>query len=266
MLGISRAAFYYQPVEKPHDNVLVEEVRKAFYASRKSYGTRRLKKELGNMGIVVSRRKLARIMAENGLVSLYTTKKRKEEKSGCNEEKIENKLDRQFDDKERHNVVVSDLTYVKVKNKWHYICTLIDLYNREIIGYSAGENKTPELVIEAFQSIGSDLRDIDLFHTDRGNEFKNATIENILETFEIDRSLSKKGTPRDNAVAEAAYKTLKTEFIHTMTFTTLDELKLFLMDYINWYNNHRLHSSLGYMSPVEYRMLNKQTIKAERAA
>ena len=192
-------------------------------------------------------------MDDNDLVSTYTKKKYRREKTGCNEEKIENILDRKFQDQERLNVVVSDLTYVKVGNRWNYICALVDLHNREIIGFSVGPNKTPELVLDAFRSTQIDLRKINLFHTDRRNEFKNISIEKVLNTFEIERSLSRKGTPRDNAVAEATYKTIKTEFVNTMSFSTLEELKLYFMDYVNWYNNHRIHSALGYLSPVEYR-------------
>jgi putative transposase len=111
-------------------------------------------------------------------------------------------------------VVVSDLTYVRVHTKWHYICTILDLYNREIIGYSSGPNKDAALVRKAFASIDGNLNEIALFHTDRGNEFKNTIIEELLETFEIGRSLSMKGCPYNNAVAEATYKVMKTEFIY----------------------------------------------------
>ena len=115
---------------------------------------------------------------------------------------------------------MSDLTYVKVGHHRNYICAWLDLNNREIIGYSVGANKTPELVLEAFRSTQIDLRKINLFHTDRGNEFKNVTIEEVLNTFEIVCSLRRKGNPRDNTVAEATYKTIKTDFVHTMTFST----------------------------------------------
>ncbi|SIS59496.1 Integrase core domain-containing protein [Salimicrobium flavidum] len=103
------------------------------------------------------------------------------------------------------------------------------------------------------------MRDIHLFHTDRGNEFKNQAIEELLETFDIDRSLSEKGCPYDNAVAEATYKVLKTEFIYGETFETLQELELALFDYVHWYNNIRIHGTLGYLTPAAYRRkhLNK---------
>ena len=87
-------------------------------------------------------------------------------------------------------------------------------------------------------------------------ESKNNIIDEILETFEIQRSLSKKGCPYDNAVAEAGYKIIKTEFTFNRIFNSLEELKLELRSYVLWYNNKRIHSSLNYMTPVEYRLAN----------
>ena len=85
-----------------------------------------------------------------------------------------------------------------------------------------------------------------------GNEFKNQIIDEILDIFEIERSLSMKGCPYDNAVAEATYKVIKTEFVDNQIFETQEQLGYEFADYINWYNNHRIHSSLGYLSPVDY--------------
>ena len=151
---------------------------------------------------------------------------------------------------------MSDLTYVNVKGKWNYICLIIDLYNREIIGYSAGEHKTADLVYKAFGKIKGNLNNINIFHTDRGNEFKNKIIDNILKTFNIERSLSKKGCPYDNAVAEATYKIIKTEFAFNRIFESFEELEMELFYYVNWYNNIRIHSSLNYLTPIEYKKMS----------
>ena len=141
-------------------------------------------------------------------------------------------------------------------NTWHYICVLLDLSNREIIGYSAGANKTADLVKKAFQKVDGSLSDIKIFHTDRGSEFKNQAIDEMLKTFDIKRSLSAKGTPLDNAVAEATYKVLKTEFVNQMVFESLEHLNLELFDYVNWYNNIRIHGSLGYETPNSFRKMH----------
>jgi putative transposase len=130
-----------------------------------------------------------------------------------NKESVQNVLDREFQIDEEMSVLVSDLTYVRVGKYWNYVCFLIDLYNREIVGYSTGERKDAALVQRAFESVKRPLGSVKIFHTDRGSEFKNVDIDELLNEFEITRSLSDKGNPYDNAVAEATFKILKTELI-----------------------------------------------------
>lgn len=260
VLKVNRSTYYYEAKERKDESGLVSEITDIFKSSRNNYGTRKIKKELEKRGKQISRRRIGRIMKQEGLVSNYTTAQFKPQKNTCNEAKTENILDRQFSGQEYRNVVVSDLTYVRVGMSWNYICVLIDLFNREIIGCSAGKHKTGELVKQAFQSVEGNLSEIHIFHTDRGNEFKNRTIEEILDAFGMERSLSHKGCPYDNAVAEAAFKIIKTEFVWNETFHTLEELKLKLWDYVNWYNHHRIHSALGYQTPVQYRENNLRKV------
>jgi transposase InsO family protein len=192
-------------------------------------------------------------MDRYGLVSSYTVKAYRVHKTTCNEAKIDNVLNRNFNDNKEHQAVVSDLTYVNVNNKWNYVCILIDLFNREIIGYSSGKNKDAILVTKAFSNVKTNLNNSSLFHTDCGNEFKNKIIYDILNVFNIRRSLSHKGCPYDNAVAEATFKIFKTEFVKRIKYDSSENLQLELSDYINWYNNFRIHGSLGYQSPIEYK-------------
>ncbi|WP_243092059.1 DDE-type integrase/transposase/recombinase, partial [Streptococcus dysgalactiae] len=100
-----------------------------------------------------------------------------------------------------------------VGNRWAYVCLIIDLYNREIIGLSLGWHKTAELVKQAIQSIPYPLTKVKMFHSDRGKEFNNQLIDEILEAFGITRSLSQAGCPYDNAVAESTYRAFKIEFV-----------------------------------------------------
>ena len=102
-----------------------------------------------------------------------------------------------------------------------------------------------ELVLKAFSKISGNINDINIFHTDRGNEFKNKLIDELLEVFKIKRSLSMKGCPYDNAVAEATFKIFKTEFIKKNKFNSLDDLESKLAAYIYWFNNKRIHGTLN---------------------
>lgn len=193
-------------------------------------------------------------MNELGLVSNYTVAQFKPFKSKVNKEPVKNELDRQYDNQEELAAIVSDLTYVRINGQWNYICLFINLFNREIIGQSVGAYKTADLVYEALSSVNRDLRSIRLFHTDRGSEFKNKVIDEALKTFGIRRSLSMKGYPYDNAVAEATFKVIKTEFSYQKQFANLNHLKVELSDYINWFNKFRIHGTLGYKSPLDFRL------------
>src|SRR5699024_9368613 len=140
------------------------------------------------LGYQVSRRRISRIMKEQGLVSKYTVAQFKVSKSLVNESKVGNELNREFYSDKPLKVIVSDLTYVRVKQNWHYICVLIDLYNREIIGYSAGPKKDAALVHRAFSTIRYNLYELEIFHTDRGKEFDNALIDKDRKSTRLNSS------------------------------------------------------------------------------
>ena len=254
LFNIPRSLVYYKKKLRKNNNILENAVISIFRESKNNYGSRKIYVELKKENITASRRKIREIMKKYSLISNYTIKQYKVNKSSCNEDKVSNIVNREFDNRGNLEIVVSDLTYVNVSGKWHYICLLINLFNREIVGYSAGSKKDASLVYEAFLNSKINLSKIKVFHTDRGNEFKNKIIEEVLKAFGIKRSLSKKGCPYDNAVAEATYKIIKTEFAFNRIFRSLEELKRELGVYVLWYNNKRVHGSLNYMTPVEYRL------------
>jgi len=249
---MKRSTYYKKPKPRKIDAELENAVIKEFRASRDNFGTRKLKIMLERGKYKVSRRKIGAIMKKYELESKYTIRNRRGGKTAVNHDEIANKVKREFDGREKYEVVVSDLTYVKIGGVWRYICLLLDLCGRKILGSAVGNQKNAKLVESAFYSVQTDLRQIGLFHTDRGSEFKNAVVEEILTAFGIERSLSAAGTPIDNAVAESMYKTIKTEFTFGREFADMAEFKLHWFDYVNWYNNVRIHGSLGYMTPNEW--------------
>lgn len=252
-LEISRGSYYYEVKKKASEGELEQLIIEEFAKSKNTYGTRKLKKRLKAGGFIVSRRRIGRIMKKFHLVSKYDQPSYTPQKSGVNQAKIDNTLNREFNQDEPMTAIVTDLTYVKVAGTWFYVCFILDLFNREIIGYSSGSNKTADLVMQALATVKADLHTVNLFHTDRGKEFDNHTIDELLETFDIERSLSRKGNPYDNAVAESTYKSFKFEFVYDHTFQTLYELQVQLMDYVHWWNHFRPHGALDYESPIDYR-------------
>ncbi|UZQ30503.1 MAG: IS3 family transposase [Spiroplasma phoeniceum] len=192
-------------------------------------------------------------MRKYNLISNYTKIKYKHSNTSNVTYKYNNLLNQEFNNYKLHEVVVSDLTYVFINNKWYYVCFLIDLFNREIISYDVSLHKNAKLVKNTFNKLNFTLNDIKIFHTDQGSEFNNNLIYNFLTKNNIQKSYSKPGCPYDNAVAESTYKIFKTEFIKNNKFKNIEQFKLKLFDYINWYNNIRIHSKLNYLTPVQYR-------------
>ncbi len=252
-LKISRSTYYAYKEKASQKDDLSSLVVKIFNENQHVYGTRKLKVELAKLSHNISRHRIAKIMRYNGLVSAYTTKKYRPYKDHINNENQPNIVERKFHDKSQGEVIVSDLTYVRVGNDWNYICILLDLYNREIVGYSCGKHKDAKLVHQAFATVKTNLNKFGIFHTDRGGEFKNSLLDDLLKEFNIKRSLSAKGCPYDNAVAESQFKIIKTEFVRFRRFETLEHLRTELMAYVYWFNNKRIHGTLGYKTPVEFR-------------
>src|SRR5699024_7419665 len=166
VLQISRSTYYFEINKQrttkrcERDNDINETIIQLFNSNRKCFGTRSVKNALHKHGLIVSRRRSGRIMKQNNPVSAYTVASYKPYPSQSNERLITNGLDRSFNRAQPMEVIVSDLTYVKGAGKWHYICVFIDLFNREIVGYSAGSRKNAALVSSAISTIKHDLRDV----------------------------------------------------------------------------------------------------------
>lgn len=269
ILGIARSTYYHH-INHPKsavriDTDLEDAIERIYRDNRSVYGARKVKRVLDNKRKdKTSRRRTTTIMQRRGLISAYTKKKYKPCKSKTNDSRLPDLLKRDFNGHKPLDCLVSDLTYVRVDDRWAYTCLLLDLYNREIIGHSAGSYKDARLVKAAFASMDANLFDVDVFHSDRGSEFDNMSLDGFLDFFGIRRSLSRKSNPWDNAVSEATFKLYKAEFAYRERFNTIEELQLKLSDYVHWFNNIRIHSTLDYMSPVEFRenglMISKKNV------
>lgn len=188
-MKIQRSTIYYKRKISETEKVSSHEeelllVKNVFEENHKRFGARNIKKKLAEKEIVMSRRKISRLMQELGLVSSYGIptyiKPSSKKKIKSNHAETSNLVGRNFDGWNKKEVIVSDLTYVKVVGKRCHICVLIDLFNREIIGWSIGENKTADLVLLAFAMAKIDWRRVLIFHTERGMEFCAKSIDTFL--------------------------------------------------------------------------------------
>ncbi|MGV6834477.1 IS3 family transposase [Bifidobacterium adolescentis] len=254
ILGVPRSTYYWM-IEHPEAervDPIAGDVHAIWRDSHERYGARKIKAALERRGVTASRRRIVNIMKRRGMTSAYARRTFKPHKTRVNEARLANILDREFDGYEPRTHLASDLTYVRVGGKWAYVCLLIDLANRSIAGHSADTGRTADLVMAAFATLDFPLTEVEVFHTDRGSEFDNTRIDELLDVFDIRRSLSRKGNPYDNAVVESTNRLLKKELIYRNHYTSLEQLRSDLNDYVWWFNNQRLHSTLGYRSPKEF--------------
>ena len=157
-------------------------------------------------------------------------------------------------------VLVGDITYLRLGNSFLYLAVVIDLFNREVVGWSMGRSLHTKLISDALSmamiKVGPDAQII--FHSDRGSQYASEAYRKLLKSHHITPSMSRKGNCYDNAYAESWFASLKKEWIYRHNYLTERELRSLVFEYIEvWYNKKRKHSGLDYMSPVEYKL--KQT-------
>ena len=256
ILGVPRSTcccLRSRPEPPPAPDPVEPDVLAVHAESRGGYGARKVKASPGRRGVVASRRRISRIMGENGPSGAYGGKRLRAHPGKPNEAGPPNAPDRSLDGYAPRTHVCSDLTYVRAGGPRCCVRLLVDPCNGEVVGHSAGSGKGAELVRAAFATPELPIPDIEVFHTDRGGESGNAEIGLMLETFGVERSLSAKGRPHDDAVDESTNKIPKAEPVYRDSFSDLRDLQAKLSDYVHRYDNFRIHSTLGYMSPVEFR-------------
>ena len=168
-----------------------------------------------------------------------------------------NYLDRQFSVVQINQVYVGDITYIHTLEGWLYLAVVIDLFSRQVVGWSMTAHMKTQLVNDAFQmAIWKRKPDKGLlWHTDRGSQYASESHRQLLKQHSIQQSMSRKGNCWDNAVSESFLHTLKTELIHHQTFHSREEAKQAVFEYIEvFYNRERLHSANGYISPVDFEL------------
>ena len=150
---------------------------------------------------------------------------------------------------------VGDITYIyTLETGWTYLAIVMDLFDLKVIGWTYGMHMTDELVIEAFKKamINRGLKEDGIFHSDRGSQYTSNDFEEMLNNLKINHSYSKKGYPYDNASMESFNAILKKEEVNVNSYKTFEEAKLAIFEFIeSWYNNARIHSTLGYITPNE---------------
>ena len=252
--GVPRSTYYWM-VEHPEAgrvDPIAGDVRAVRRDGHERYGARKIKAALERRGVTASGRRIVDIMKRRGMTGAYARRTFKPHRTRADEARLANILGREFDGYEPRTHLAGGLTCVRVGGKWAYVCLLAGLANRGITGHSAGRARDASLVLGAFATLGFPLTGVEVFRTDRGGGFDNAKIDELLDVFDIGGSLSGKGDPYGNAVVESTNRLLKKELIYRNHYTSLEQLRSDLNDYVWWSDNQRLHSTLGYRSPNEF--------------
>lgn len=224
--------------------------------SRETYGYPRVHAALKRAGEACGRHRVARLMHSNGIVAKMARRFKKHSHRHHLIREPRNLLLNRAPVKQANEVWVCDVTYIRVGRDWNYLCTVMDLYTRKIIGWHFARTLNARLAKEALLMALQDNKPGDgaIFHTDRGIEFANKELKAVLDEHNLSVSKSRKGCCWDNANMESFYHTLKTEMVYFHQFRNLVEAIAHIMDYIRFYNRERLHSSLNYHSPIEYEL------------
>lgn len=269
-LGVSRSGFYAWKTRPPSarsrsDAQLVVAIRAAHNSGRGTYGSPRVLRALRRQGTRVGKKRVERLMRREGIVGRKHRHFRSTTDSKHSHPVAPNRLSRNFAARLPNQSWVTDVTYVWTKEGWLYLAAILDLCSRRVVGWAVSANNDRQLALEALTRAVTSRkppREL-LHHSDRGSVYASAEYRQALERLGAVVSMSRKGDCWDNAVAESFFATIKGELLEHEEYETRSAAASAIADYIeNFYNVRRLHSSIGYVSPVEFELRLKSILQA----
>lgn len=261
---------YYQWLNKPisdrelENQDLLKEIKNAYKSSNGIYGYRNIHKDLKELGIHVNKKRVARLMSKAKLYGVGTYKRNPYSKAGPAHKAYPNHLHQCFISESPNNIWVSDITYIRTKEGWIFLSTVIDLFSRKIVGWTTGHRQTTPLIIEALKMAVNRLKKNDkvILHLDQGSQYSSYEYKKFSTENNIILSMSRRGNCYDNAVVESFFKTIKKELVRKQIFETREIAASKIFEYIEmFYNSKRRHSYLDYISPNEFeRRYNEKSL------
>jgi transposase InsO family protein len=260
VLKVSTSGFYAWCRRAPsararEDAALKVEIRAAHAASKKTYGSPRILEDLKANGRRVGRKRVARLMREEGIEGQKKRRFRTTTDSRHSHPVAPNHLQRNFSASAPNEIWVSDITYVWTGEGWMYLAAILDLFSRRIVGWAMDSRIDQGLALDALNMALTTRRPAAglVHHSDRGVQYAGAAYQEQLRKAGMVCSMSSKGDCWDNAVAESFFSTFKAELVHRMDYAGREQAWASTFDYIEaFYNPRRRHSALGYSSPVDY--------------
>jgi len=260
VLGVSRSGYYSYlrrglSQRNEENRRLVIKIKEIWKGCHRVYGFPRITAELKAQGFVCGENRIARLMRENGIKVCTRNKFKLTTKSDHKLPIAEDLVGRDFSAFGINELWLSDITYIWTWEGWMYLAAVMDVYNRQIVGWALQDRLTKGLVVSALRKALQE-RSPDpglIFHSDHGSQYASDTVKKILEAWHIRQSMCGKGNCFDNAMMESFFSSLKKELVHQMTFHSKDQARRTIFDYIEiFYNRQRRHSALNQKSPLEY--------------
>jgi len=239
------------------DAILVAQIQRMHIGHKKNYGAIRVHPYLKGLNYSCSRRRINRLMKAHGIRSSYHAH-RYRRYAGGSAPVADNLLMELPKADAVGQQWAGDMTHLKTDEGELYMAVVLDLFTRKVIGWGFSRTHDTDLV-EGALKLSLSLEDREsrcIFHSDQGSEYRSDAYRNTIKEANMVSSMSRSGTPTDNAYVESFYKTLKNELVHHWKFKTLVECVARIIDYIEFYNEVRLHSGLNYVSPKTYQTLN----------
>ena len=258
LLEVSRSGYCQwrgrAPSERAHSNAVLDAAVATLHgASRRSYGRPRILRSLHKQGLQVGHERVRQSLLRQCLRPVYKRPYRVTTDSNHRKPVAGNVLDRRFDGWQVNRAWVGDITYVATDEGWLYLAAVMDLGSRRIVGWSMSERMKADLVCDALKSAYWRRKPAAglLMHTDRGSQYASDSHRRLLCDYEMVQSMSRRGNCWDNAAMESFFKTLKVELIHPQRYATRAQARSDIVSWIEgFYNRERLHSSIGYETPV----------------
>ena len=262
VFGISKSGYYAwvkNPIGKREKENMMILDRIIYYheKSNRVYGSPKIHQDLHDEGLLCNIKRVERLMRENNIRAKMSKKFKSTTDSKHTYPVADNILNREFSVDKKDRVWLSDITFINTNEGWLYLCIIMDLFSRNIVGWSMDNHMRTDLLIDAFNMAYTKRRPDPglLFHSDRGVQYASNNFSKLLQTKKFIASMSRKGNCWDNAPAESFFHSLKTEEVNFMVYKTRDEAKRSIFEYIEvFYNRYRRHSSLDYLCPVDYEL------------
>ena len=273
VLNISRTSYYQwqkrlSSQRRTEEEQYTELVRKHYQINKGRFGLLKLVREIRKEGFCVNKKRIYRLMKKQGIYSLTSRKFKVTTKQGKGARFSENLLEGKFQSSRVNEIWTSDITYIWTKEGWLYLAVVLDIYSRKIIGWAIQQLATADIVLKALMMAivnrkpGKEI----IFHSDRGSQYTSELVRSRLNLYSFRQSMSSKGNCYDNAITETFFSLLKKELVYLTVFETREQARREIFEYIEiFYNRQRTHSSLDYLSPIEFEIKNRSEFNSRVA-